>query len=261
VQVQETALNSMLSEERRRWILATLERDGKVVVSDLSRALEVSEDTIRRDLRELAAEGRVQRVHGGALPAAPVSPSYAVRATQAASTKVMLARAAASLVRPNTVVLVDGGTTNVEIVRQLPPDLAATVVTNSLPVALALADHARLEVILLGGRVGKLSLATVDIVTVEGVRSLRADLCFLGVCSVHPDAGVTTSEYSEAHLKRAMISSSAEVVAVAFGEKLGTAAPHLVAPLAELTHLVTESSVTDDELAPYRAAGVTVLGA
>jgi DeoR/GlpR family transcriptional regulator of sugar metabolism len=251
----------MLSEERRRWILATLERDGKVVVSDLSRVLEVSEDTVRRDLRELAAEGRVQRVHGGALRATPVSPSYAVRATQAPSTKVMLARAAASLVRPGTLVLIDAGTTNVEIVRQLPPDLTATVVTNSLPVALALADHARIEVILLGGRVGKLSLATVDIVTVEGIRSLRADLCLLGVCSVHPETGVTTPEFAEAHLKRAMISSSAEVVAVALGEKLGTAAPHLVAPIGDLTHLVTESSVTDEVLAPYQAAGVTVLRA
>ena len=252
---------AMLTEERRRWIVAALEREGKVVACELSRVLEVSEDTIRRDLRELAAEGRVQRVHGGALPAPRVSANYAVRATQSTSTKITLARAAATLVRPSSVVLVDGGTTNVEIMRHLAPDLHATVVTNSPPVAVALADHPHIEVIVLGGRMFKSSRATIDAITLEGVRSVRADLCFLGVCSVHPDTGVSTLDFSEAHIKRAMVASSAEVVAVALGEKLGTAAPYVVAPLSELTQLVTEASVSDEALAPYYAAGVTVLRA
>ena len=250
----------MLTEERRRWIVAELEREGKVVACELSRVLEVSEDTIRRDLRELAAEGRVQRVHGGALPAPRVSQNYAVRAAQSTSTKTTLARAAATLVRPSNVVLVDGGTTNVEIMRHLAPDLHATVVTNSPPVAVALADHPHVEVIVLGGRMFKSSRATVDSVTLEGVRGVRADLCFLGVCSVHPE-GVSTFDFSEAHIKRAMVASSAEVVAVALVEKLGTAAPYVVAPLTELTQLVTEATVSDEALAPYRAAGVTVLRA
>ncbi|WP_394826202.1 DeoR/GlpR family DNA-binding transcription regulator [Pendulispora albinea] len=259
--MQSEVPKAMLTEERRRWIVAALEREGKVVACELSRLLDVSEDTIRRDLRELAAEGRVQRVHGGALPAPRVSANYAVRATQATSTKTTLARAAAALVRQANVVLVDGGTTNVEIVRHFAPDLHATVVTNSPPVAIALADHPHIEVIVLGGRMFKPSRATVDSVTMEGVRGIRADVCFLGVCSVHPETGVSTLDFSEAHIKRAMVASSAEVVAVAFGEKLGTAAPYLVAPLAELTQLVTEASVSEEFLAPYRAAGVTVLQA
>ncbi|WP_394843406.1 DeoR/GlpR family DNA-binding transcription regulator [Pendulispora brunnea] len=259
--MQSEVPKSMLTEERRRWIVAELEREGKVVACELSRVLEVSEDTIRRDLRELAAEGRVQRVHGGALPAPRISANYAVRATQSTSTKTTLARAAATLVRPSNVVLVDGGTTNVEIMRHLAPDLHATVVTNSPPVAVALADHPHIEVIVLGGRMFKSSRATVDAVTLEGVRGVRADLCFLGVCSVHPETGVSTFDFSEAHIKRAMVASSAEVVAVALCEKLGTAAPYVVGPLTELTQLVTEASVSDEALAPYQAAGVTVLRA
>ncbi|WP_394832861.1 DeoR/GlpR family DNA-binding transcription regulator [Pendulispora rubella] len=259
--MQSEVPKSMLTEERRRWIVAELEREGKVVACELSRVLEVSEDTIRRDLRELAAEGRVQRVHGGALPAPRVSANYAVRAAQSTSTKTTLARAAATLVRPSNVVLVDGGTTNVEIMRHLAPDLHATVVTNSPPVAVALADHPHVEVIVLGGRMFKSSRATVDAVTLEGVRGVRADLCFLGVCSVHPETGVSTFDFSEAHIKRAMVASSAEVVAVALVEKLGTAAPYVVSPLSELTQLVTEATVSDEALAPYQAAGVTVLRA
>src|SRR5258708_23667662 len=110
----------MLTAERKQYILRALQRDGKVVAKELSEALGTSEDTIRRDLRDLASEGLLQRVHGGGLPTSPAHASFAARREQATNAKRAIARTAAELVRPGQVVLLGGGTTNV-LVAELPP--------------------------------------------------------------------------------------------------------------------------------------------
>lgn len=249
----------MLTAERRQHILEALRRDGKVLASELSAALDVSEDTIRRDLRELAEAGMLQRVHGGALPRSPAATSYGARQRQAASSKAAIAQAAQQLVRAGQVIILDGGTTTLQVAQQLPLHLRATIITNSPPIAVALADHPGVEVVLAGGRLFKDSLVTVGPMVVDMLRGVRADLCMLGVCSLHPDIGISTPEFEETLVKRAMVAGAAEVVALAGAEKLGTAAPYVVGPLADLTHLVTEASVSDAALAPYRACGITVV--
>src|SRR6185503_630711 len=128
----------MLTAERRQQILEALRRDGKVLATELSAALNVSEDTIRRDLRELAEAGLLQRVHGGALPRSPASASYIARQSQAPSAKAAIARAAVQLLRSGQVIVLDGGTTTLQIAQQLPIDLRATIITNSPPIAVAL---------------------------------------------------------------------------------------------------------------------------
>ncbi len=208
----------MLTAERRRSIMQTLQREGKVHATELSKALQVSEDTIRRDLRELAAAGVLQRVHGGALPRSPAT-------------------------------------------ARLPPDLRATVITHSPPIALALAEHPLVKAIVIGGKLYKHELVAVGAATVEAFRTFRADLCFLGISNVHPEVGISTSNLEEAYVKRAMIASAAEVVALTSAEKIGTAAPYIIGPLSDLTHLVTERSVPDEMLAPYRALGITIVRA
>jgi DeoR/GlpR family transcriptional regulator of sugar metabolism len=251
----------MLTAERRRSIMYTLQRDGKVLASELSKVLHVSEDTIRRDLRELAAAGALQRVHGGALPRSPVIPSFTERQQQAPGAKAAIAQAAIGLIRQNQVIILDGGTTPLQVAQHLPLDLHATVITHSPPIALALAEHPIIEVILLGGKLYKRELVTVGVATVEAFRNIRADLCFLGIGSVHPEVGISTIDLEEAYVKRAIIASSAEVVALTSAEKLGTASPYIIGPLNDLTHLVTERSVSNEVLAPYRAAGLTVMRA
>ncbi|CAN94164.1 Transcriptional regulator, DeoR family [Sorangium cellulosum So ce56] len=250
--------SGLMVAERRQHILAVLERDGKVVAAELSRAFGVSEDTIRRDLREMANEGLLQRVHGGGLPVSRVNPSFPARERQRPKAKEELARAAATLIKRGQVVFIDSGTTNVAVARLLPRDLEATVVTNSPPVAIALSEHPRVEVVLLGGRMRKDPLAAADGVTIAGVRQIRADLCYLGVCTIDPTFGVTTLDLDESYVKRAMVEASAEVVALVTADKLGTVSPYVVAPLSELTWLFTERGVSQEALAPYRAAGVTV---
>ncbi len=249
----------MMTEERRRSIVQTLQREGKVLASELSKNLNVSEDTIRRDLRELAASGMLQRVHGGALPRSPVAARFTERQQQMPETKSAIARAAVSLIRPGQVIILDGGTTLLQVAQNLPPDLRATVITHSPPIALVLAEYPEIEVIQIGGRLSKKELITVGAVTVETFRDIRADICFLGISSLHPDVGISTLDLEEAYVKRAMIASAAEVVALTSADKLGTASPYIVGPLSDLTYLVTERSLPDSMLEPYRRAGITIM--
>jgi DeoR/GlpR family transcriptional regulator of sugar metabolism len=251
----------MLTAERRQYILETLRRDGKIHATELSATLNVSEDTIRRDLRELAEAGLLQRVHGGALPSSPAAASYAARQHQAPTAKAAIAQAAAQLVRHGQVILLDGGTTTLLVAQRLPLNLRATVITNSPPIAVALAEHPQVEVIVVGGRLYKSSLVAIGAATVEALHAIRADICMLGVCSLHPEVGISVPDLEESHVKRAMIAGAAEVVALASSEKLGTAAPYVVGPLGELTHLVTERAVADEALAAYRAEGISVIRA
>ena len=156
-------------------------------------------------------------------------------------------------------IVLDGGTTALELARRLPPAYDGTVVTNAPPVASALASHPRAEVVLIGGRLLKDAQVAVGAATVEALHTVRADVCVLGICSLHPDAGVTTLDDEEAHVKRAMVASSAEVIALATADKLRSASPWVVAQLADIDHLVTDG---DDELTrPYATAGINVVAA
>lgn len=151
----------VLTRERKAHILEVLRRDRRVVAKALSQELSLSEDTIRRDLRELAGEGLLQRVHGGALPASPAVADMAGRWQVSLDGKVAVARAAARLIRPGQVVILDGGTTMVQPARQLPPGLKATVVAHSPSVAVELATHEGVEIELIGGRLFKHSIVAV----------------------------------------------------------------------------------------------------
>src|SRR5882757_10057368 len=151
----------MLTQQRKAHILAVLRRDGQVVAKALSQELDLSEDTIRRDLRELAAEGLLQRVHGGALPASPAVAKFAERQKVASDGKAAIGRTAAAMVRRGQVVFLDGGTTAVQLARHLPRALEATVVTHSPSVALELVEHPGVTVELIGGRLFKHSVVAV----------------------------------------------------------------------------------------------------
>jgi len=249
----------MLTEERRQSILEQLRSDGKVVAAELSSSLGVSRDTVRRDLQELAEAGLLRRVHGGALPAAVGARPYSVRREQAPVAKAAIARATSRLLRNGQVILLDSGTTTLEVARHLPPELDATVITNSPPIAVALAEHPSVEVAVLGGMLEKDAHALVGAATIEALRSVRADVLVLGLCSLHPEVGITVMDLEESYVKRAMIANSAEIVAVSSADKLGSAAPYVIAPLDELTYLVTEQSAPLEQLAEYRAFGVEVV--
>lgn len=249
----------MLSAERRQFILETLRRDGKVLSSQISVELGVSEDTVRRDLKEMEDAGLLHRVHGGALAKSPTAYNYATRQNQAPQAKEKIAKVAALTIRNGQVVIFDSGTTTFLIAQYLPIDLKATIITNSPPIASVLTKHPQIEVIVLGGRLNKELQVAVGSETVEALQKFRADLYFLGVAGLHPEMGITVYDYEESHVKRAMISAAANVAALASPEKIGTVAPYIVGKIDELTHIITDASVSKQLLAPYEAAGLIIL--
>lgn len=256
---RDDANRTLLAQERREHILRELQRVGKVVAAELSRALDVSDDTIRRDLDTLAAAGRLRRVYGGALAAPLLNADYAARQAEGSAAKEALARATAALIRPGQVVLLDGGTTTLAVARHLPHDLRATIVTTSPPIAVELAGRPNLEIIMIGGRLYRYPLVNVGAIAVAGLQAIRADLCVVGIMAIHPEVGLSVVDYEEAVTKRAMIEGAADVVAPALAQKLGTVAPFVVCPLGAVTHLITEEGVSDELLAPYQALGLTVI--
>jgi DeoR/GlpR family transcriptional regulator of sugar metabolism len=250
-----------LPEERRRLLLEFLARDGKIVAAEISRRLDVSEDTVRRDLNELAASGQLRRVHGGALPALPLTPAaipFARRQDEAEAARPAFAAALAAFIRPGDTVLLDGGTTMLATAQALPRDLRATIITPNLPAALALLDHPNIDLILLGGRVDKAEQITSGITTWETIASLSVDLCLLGVCAIDAEAGLMGMSQDDARLKARMVQSANRVVTAASARKLGTRASFRIGPVNLLTSLVTEAGTPAPKLAPYRQAGINL---
>ncbi len=251
----------MLTAERKTRIAEWLARDGRVIAADLSAQFGVSEDTIRRDLREMASEGLLKRVYGGAVPRSPSVPSFAGREEQSPRAKVAIGQLAAEQLRDGQVVILDSGTTPLEVARHLPAERRLTVVTHSLPVASTLAAHPNVNVIMLGGRLLKESLSMVGATTIAGYAQVRADVCVLGVVSVHPELGLGVFDFEDAEVKRAIRAASAETIVVASSEKLGTAAPFIVGPIAGITRLITDASAPLSNADAYRKLGIDVLNA
>lgn len=249
----------MLTARRKQLLLARLSRDGHLVAKQLSEEFEISEDTIRRDLRELAHEGKLQRVHGGALPASAALAPLSSRRDVAPGEKVALGRAAAALVKPGQALIVDGGTTTTQLVRHLALDLRATVITHSPGIAVELEHHANVELILLGGRIFKHSMVAVGAMTIEAAGRLRADVYFMGATGVHAEAGVSTGDYEEACIKRALHGRAAETVVMTSSEKLGAASPHLIVPASEISTLIVPDTVRKSLRDPFTALGIGVM--
>jgi len=251
----------MLTTQRKKAILDALARDGQVLAAELSVQFGVSEDTVRRDLRELAAEGRLQRVHGGALPASPAVAPFAQREALETTEKRRIARRAAQMIAPGQVAIVDGGTTSALLVSQLPADLHATIVTHSPSVAVALAAHPSIDVILIGGRLYKHSIVAVGAAAMEGIARIHADLYFMGVTGVHPVAGLSTGDFEEAAIKRALSERAAETVVLASQSKLRAASQFVIGDLTLAQTIVVEKETDAALTKPIEAAGVTVVRA
>jgi len=254
-------VQSMLTKHRKQAILATLKRDGQVIAKALSASFDVSEDTIRRDLRELASEGLLQRVHGGALPSSPAVGDIIQRQQINTVAKLAIARKAAELILPGQVAILDGGTTCVLLARHLPPTLEATIVTHSPSVAVELVNHPGIEVVLIGGRLFKHSMVAVGAAAIEAITHIRADVYFMGVTGVHPVAGLSTGDLEEAHIKRALAARAAEVVVLASTEKINAASAYVIAEVTAANTIVVERKTPGTLTEPLAALGLTILRA
>ncbi len=251
----------MLTSQRKQHILDILKRDGQVIAKTMSQELGLSEDTIRRDLRELAQEGLLQRVHGGALPVSPAIAPFADREDILQSEKEAIGRSAASLIKEGQVIILDGGTTAIQAARHLAKNLQATIVTHSARTALELVNYPNVEIILIGGRLFKHSIVSVGASAIEAISHIRADLYFMGVTGIHPQAGLSTGDLEEAYIKLALSRQAAETIVLASHEKLGTASQYVVTSLNDVSGLIVAQSVSEETLLPYRQLGLSIIKA
>lgn len=236
----------MLSSQRKQQILALLAAENQVMSSELSVHFGVSEDSIRRDLRELAAEGLLQRVHGGALPVSAAIAPFEKRKNVQINSKQRIARTAVQLIQPGQVVIIDGGTTTAEMVQLLPRDLVFTAVTHSPSIAIALVDFPLVDVIMLGGQLYRHSLVSVGSAALEAMARINADLFFMGVTGVHITAGLTTGNYEEAGIKRALAARAAETVVMVSKEKLNSASAFMIGELELASAFIFDGEPDED---------------
>ncbi|WEX77347.1 DeoR/GlpR family DNA-binding transcription regulator [Sinorhizobium numidicum] len=249
----------LLLRERKSLIRERLKTEGRVLAADLAREFGVSEDTIRRDLREMAAAGLCERVYGGALPFAPDGGSLSERASLAPERKMALAQASVGFVRPGMTLFLDAGSANLAIARQIEPELSATIVTNTPLIASALMEKPRLDVILIGGTLDRAVGAAVGARAQRDAALLRPDLCILGTCGADAAAGLTAIHFEDAEFKRLIASRSRSVLAAVTTDKLGTAAPHAVIGVEGVSTLVLEADAPEAYVAAFTACGASVV--
>ena len=242
-----------LAEERRQAIVEVVEQEGRVLAAELAQRLHTSEDTIRRDLRDLDAAGLLRRVPGGAVRRG-AAPSFGERMEAELPRKNALAKMLRDCVRPGDTVLIDAGSTNLALARLLEDGQAATVVTNSPQVALALGDFRRTRVVLLGGTYHAAQGAVMGAWTLAELQQLRADLCIIGICALDPERGLATEDAEEATIKAAMLAGSTRRAAALLNERLFDKASFLFGRLAELDHLVLEADAPPDTIARLRTS-------
>ena len=225
----------ILAAERQQQILERLRCDGRVLAVALAETFATSEDTIRRDLRDLAGRGLCRRVYGGALPVSPASSSAQVRAGEATGRKAALGRALAALVAPGSLVFVDSGSTNLAAVKAFPEGLRLTAATHDPAIAAALSVKPEVTVWLIGGRVSREVGAALGGRTLADIEALRPELALLGVCALDPVAGVAAFDPEDAEIKRAILRNARRVAAAILNEKLETSAPFAVGAPKALT--------------------------
>jgi len=221
--------------------------------------MEVSEDTVRRDLQELANAGKLIKVHGGALSLAFSEVHARSQTIYSQSQKVIIAEKAISLIKRNMYVLTSGGTTILEMARHLPPQLRATFITGSIPALNAYMTHPHINVIAVGDRVNKESKITAGASTIEKIKEVNADLCLLGTNAIDLQRGMTDNDWDVVELKKAMIAASAKTVCLTIAEKLNSFEALQVCELWRIDYLITELDPTDKLLQPYVNAGVAVI--
>ncbi len=248
----------MLKKERQAFIIQQINIHNKVLSSDLCAQLDVSEDTIRRDLQELAEEGRLIKVHGGAL-----SKSFHFTLESptiySLSEKKRIAFKAAQLVKDGMMVVLSGGTTIREFVKILPPDLNATFITVSVPIALELLEHPTCEVVFVGNKLNKNAQVSVGAEVIQRLGQIKADLCILGTNSIDAEFGISDLEWEIIEVKRAMIKCASKTISLAISEKLNTIQRLQVCGPQEIEMLITELDPDNPLLEPYKAKGIAIL--
>ncbi|HEX3080513.1 MAG TPA: DeoR/GlpR family DNA-binding transcription regulator [Puia sp.] len=247
----------MLKEERHDFIIKSLKSNLSVKLGELSEALAVSEDTIRRDIEGLAKNGLLTKVRGGAIPHSPNAHSFQERIHISENEKGVIAQKALPMIKPGDTILLDGGTTTFALAGLL--DMPLTVITNNIPVAALLAGKKNMEVIITGGRILADSQATVGSYAISLLEQSHVDICFLGICSLHHQIGVTSIDYFECEMKRAMVKCADRIVALTGHDKIGTSEAYKICPIDKLDTIITDIDPDNEMFESYRQQNIQIL--
>jgi DeoR family fructose operon transcriptional repressor len=253
----------MYAEERQREILRRARESGRVDVVRLAEDLAVTSETIRRDLTVLERAGVLRRVHGGAIPVERLGfePALAARDAVMTAEKERIAKAALAELPEEGAVIIDAGSTTERLADALPPDRELTVVVNAPPLATSLATRMNLTVLMLGGRVRRRTLATVDDWNLQQLSQLHVDVAFMGANGASLECGFTTPDPAEASVKRSMIAAARRAVVLADHTKIGNDYLARFATIGDVDTLITDDGVDLGLVEDFEQAGLRVIRA
>jgi DeoR family fructose operon transcriptional repressor len=253
----------MYAEERQQEIVRLARANGRVDVASLADTLNVTAETIRRDLTSLERAGVLRRVHGGAIPVERIGfePALETRDAVLIDEKERIAKAALAEVPEEGAIILDAGTTTARLAQALPVDRELTVVVNSPVIATILGTRANINVLLIGGRLRGRTLATVDDWALRPLADMYVDVAFIGTNGMSVERGLTTPDLAEAAVKRAMINAARRTVLLADHTKIGNDYLARFGTLADLDLLVTDAGLDDELVADVEATGLRVVRA
>jgi DeoR/GlpR family transcriptional regulator of sugar metabolism len=241
----------LLKEERYNTIITKLRQDNRVSSTELSEQLQVSDDTIRRDLHELASRGVLQKVHGGAIPKPTTPEGFDQRMDFSSESKKDLCRKSLNLIEKGMMLMIDGGTTNLTLVNHLPALMPLEIVTNSLPLAEYLSKFDNIKLHVLGGAYDPISKVFKGQDTIRQIGNFNPELCVVGACSIHHRQGLTTPYEEENFVKQEMIEASQKTLVLATNDKVETAVRYRVCGFDAIDYLALEDTLEPSLRALY----------
>jgi len=249
----------MLKEERHKMILNEVALHNRVLLTDIAEVLDVSVDTVRRDVIQLDTEKKLQKVHGGAISLGYANQSGQHEKVYALNKKTRIAWKAIKLLKNGNVILIHGGTTCLEFARLIPPKLRLSCFTLSLPVAMELAKKPKVDVILIGGTLSKESLIASGATAIHNLSRIKVDHCFIGTGYVDASYGLTEFDWESVQVKQAVIKAAKNVVLLTISEKLNSQHRYKTCDLNEITTMITELDPHDQLLDDFRKDNLQLL--
>lgn len=244
-------------KERKDEILKQVNIHTRLQFADLCKLIDVSQDTIRRDINELAESGQLIKIKGGAMS---IANHYGQESkTYSRSSKMVIAEKALQLLKDDMLVLIGGGTTIREFIKQIPDSLRATFITVNVLSAVELLDKPNIKTIMIGGQVSASSQMTISGEVFDYLSNIKPDLCIIGINAIDPNTGLTDSDWEIVQVKKAMIKAPGKTAVLTISEKLNSSMQMKIAGISEVDYLVTELSPDTAALQAYKMKNLTIL--
>ena len=249
----------MLKEERQKTILNEVELHNRVLLTDIAEKLDVSIDTVRRDVKELDVENKLRKVHGGAISLGFTSPAAPNNNTYALQEKISIAEKGINLLKEGSVIFIDGGTTCLELARLIPDHIQLSCFTLSLPVAMVLLSKPNVDVIFIGGRIAKEAQIATGAGTINALGGVRFDYGFIGTGYVDALHGLTEFDWDIVQVKKAVINASKKAVLLCISEKLNSQHRYKTCDINAINTMITELDPSNNLLNLFRNHDIRLL--